>query len=298
MTTWTTRLVACALAAALAAPLAAESQRSPQQQRADIIVVDRDNKPVTDLTPQAIIVREDGVAREVISVEPAGPPSPVVLLVDNSQAAEPAILDLRKGLTDFVTAISTTDNSVQIGLRTFGERPTKVTDPTSAALVQVGIDRIFHRAGTGSHMLEAIVETSNELANAGAMSPALVVFVVESGPEFSQDDRRRVAEALRRAGATLWVVVLQARGGAFGTPELRERAAVIGDGTVESGGLSLPILSAQGIAQAFGRLHGLLAARLRVTYGRPDTLIPPETLEITTRREGLQVLSPRWAGGR
>ena len=111
MTTWTTRLVACALAAALAAPLAAESQRSPQQQRADIIVVDRDNKPVTDLTPEAIIVREDGVAREVISVEPAGPPSPVVLLVDNSQAAEPAILDLRKGLTDFVTAISTTDST-------------------------------------------------------------------------------------------------------------------------------------------------------------------------------------------
>jgi hypothetical protein len=299
MTTQTTRLLTCAaLWAAATVVMPAQSQRSPRQQQTDVIVVDRNNSAVTNLTMDDFVVREDGVAREVISVGPGQPPSPIVLLVDNSQASEPTILDLRKGLTGFVDAIAASDSAVQIGLRTFGERPTKVSDPTTAALVRLGIERIFHRSGTGAHMLEAIVETSNDLAKSGAVAPAIVVFVVEAGPEFSQDDRPRVAEALKRAGATLWVVALQARAGALvSSTEARERAAVIGDGTVESGGLSLPVLSSQSIPQAFERLHALFTSRQRITYGRPDTLIPPETLEITTRREDLRVLAPRWAGG-
>jgi len=295
MTLKTITLVACTVATAAAVAIPAHAQRSPRQHEATVTVVDRNNNPVTDLTIDDFVVREDGVAREIISVNPAGPPSPIVLLVDNSQASEPTILDLRKGLTDFVSGLSAADSAVQFGLRTFGERPTKVADPTSAAIVQLGIDRIFHRTGSGSHMLEAIVETSNDLQKAGAAHPALVAFVVESGPEFSQDDRIRVAEALDNAGATLWVIVLQARGGGLGTPELRERAAVIGDGTIESGGLSLPILSSQSIPQAFGRLQSLLTSRLQLTYGRPDTLIPPEKVEITTRRADLRVLAPRRA---
>jgi hypothetical protein len=300
MTRSSIRLAACAAVCGVAAAAAGTStyaQRVPQQ--ADVIVVDRNNNPVTDLTVGDFIVREDGVAREVSAVGAGGPPSPVVLLIDNSQAAEPAIADLRKGLTSFVTALGAGESPVQIGLRTFGERPTKVADPTTGSVVQLGIDRLFHRAGAGAHMLEAIVETTNDLVKAGAVRPAIVAFVVESGPEFSQDDRPRVAQALQRAGATLWVVVLQARSGALvNTPENRERSAVIGDGTVESGGLNIPVLSPQGITQAFERIRTLFASRVRITYARPDTLVPPETLEITTRREGLRVLAPRWTGGR
>jgi hypothetical protein len=127
--------------------------------------------------------------------------------------------------------------------------------------------------------------------------PALVAFVAEAGAEFSQTDRPRVARALQRAGATLWVVVLQApAGGLLTTTENRERAAVIGDGTVESGGLNLQVLSAQGVPAAFERLAKLLTSRVRVTYARPDALVPPKELEVTVRREGVRVLAPRWAG--
>ena len=295
MTAHPTRLLACALAAlalGVAPPL--NAQRSPLSQRADVIVLDRADAPVTNLTAADFVVREDGVAREVISVAPGPPPSPIVLLADTSQAVERAIPDLRKGLASFVDGIGTLDPAVQIGLRTFGERPTKVTDPTTAAMVQLGIERLFHRDGTGAYLLQAIVETSGDLAKAGATGAAIVVFVVESGPEFSQDDRMRVATALKRAGASLWVVVLQSRSGGLGSPEDRERAAVIGDGTIESGGLNLPVLSAQAIPQAFAKVQTYFASRLRITYGRPDTLVPPERLEIAARREDLRVLTPRW----
>jgi hypothetical protein len=220
-----------------------------------------------------------------------------MLLVDTSQASEPSLLDMRRGLGAFVDALA--ESEVQIGLKTFGERPTKVSDPTTPAMVRLGIDRLFHRAGTGAYLLEAIVETSQELQKAGTTGAAIVAFVVEAGPEFSQDDRQRVARALQAAQASLWTVTLQARAGGVPTStEARERAAVIGDVTTESGGLNLPILTSQAIPKAFDRLRGLFAARQRITYGRPDTLIPPERLEVVARREGLRVLSARWAAGR
>jgi hypothetical protein len=262
-----------------------------------VTVVDRDDRPVTNLTARDFIVREDGVAREIGTVSAGCAPSPVVLLVDNSQAAEPAIAHLRQGLTNFVAALTPADRPVPIGLRTFGERPTLVSLPTTGAVVQREINRLFHRPGTGAHMLQAITETCDDLVKAGATAPALVAFVVEAGPEFSQEDRVRVRQALRRAGATLWVVVLQASaGGLLSTTENRERAAVIGDGTSESGGLNLQVLSPQGIPDAFARMQALLTSRLTIAYARPETLIQPQTLAITTRREDLRVLAPRWIG--
>ena len=299
MTTHPFRLGACALAALAVGSLSTlDAQRSTLAQRADVIVIDRTGSPVTNLTAADVIVREDGVTREVISVEPGPPPSPIILLADTSQAVDRTIPDLRKGLSAFAAGLGAADPNVKIGLRTFGERPTKVADPTSAEMVQLGIERLFHREGTGSYFLQAIVETTSDLVKAETPGAALVAFVVEAGPEFSQDDRNRVSDALRRAGASLWVVVLQARGGGLGSPEDRERAAVIGDGSVESGGLSVPVLSSQAIPQAFSKVQTYFTSRLRITYSRPDRLIPPEKLEIAARRDDLKVLAPRWTAAK
>jgi hypothetical protein len=44
------------------------------------------------------------------------------------------------------------------------------------------------------------------------------------------------------------------------------------------------------------KLARQLQSRWEITYGRPDTLIPPSTLEVQARAPALQVLSARWAG--
>ena len=289
------RFSACA--ALLLGVTTVQAQQAARQ--IDVVVVDRDNNPVTNLTAADFVVRENGVAREIGAVGPGAPPSPVVLLIDNSQAANPAIADLRRALTSFVGSLTTGEPPVPIGLRTFGERPTKLADPTASTAVLRGIEGLFHRPGAGAHMLEAIVETTNDLVKAKADRPALIAFVVESGPEFSQEDRPRVVQALQRANATLWVVVLQAPAGeVLSTTENRERAAVVGDVTIESGGLDFRVLAPQGIPAAFDRLQRLLTSRTRIAYGRPDRLVPPQKLEITVRREGLRVLAPRWTSAR
>ena len=62
--------------------------------------------PVPDLGPSDFIVREDGLAREVLRVAPATDPMQIAVLVDNSQAARDDIADMRKALQAFVTAMT------------------------------------------------------------------------------------------------------------------------------------------------------------------------------------------------
>jgi hypothetical protein len=274
---------------------ATSAQRESRSQDAFATVVDRDGAPVTNLGVDDFVVREDGLVREILRVEPAPPPSPIALLVDTSQAAEPVINDLRKATAAFIEAISRSDQPPLIGLTTFGERPTKLADFTQGPVLDLAIDRIFSRAGTGAYLLEAIMETTAEFGQGAGTRPAIVAFVAEAGPEFSTTQAEQVAEALQRSHATLWTIVLQSRFASGTSPEIRERARVVTDVATDSGGLNRTVLSRQGIPDAFARIASLLASTYRITYGRPDTLIPPETLEITARREGLRLLAPRWA---
>ena len=50
-------------------------------------LVDKKGAPVTEVAVADVVVREDGVAREILSVTPATDPMRVALLVDNSEAA-------------------------------------------------------------------------------------------------------------------------------------------------------------------------------------------------------------------
>ena len=131
--------------------------------------------------------------------------------------------------------------------------------------------------GAGAYFLQAVVETCQDLRKRNAPSPVIVAFVSEKSPEFSNDSRKQVAAALESAGASLWIVALQDTGSADRSPEAYERAVVLGDVTVFSGGMTRTILSMQSIEQAFDGLATLIAARYLVLYGRPEQTIPPTT---------------------
>ena len=96
-----------------------------------VSVVDQAGAPVPDLGPSDFIVREDDVAREVLSVVPAGEPMQVAVLVDTSDIAREQIPYLRDAVPTFVNALLSGGAGNQVAIVGFGERPTILADYTS-----------------------------------------------------------------------------------------------------------------------------------------------------------------------
>jgi hypothetical protein len=258
-------------------------------------ILDKSHAPVTTVTAADLVVREDGVAREIVRVTPAPPPTEIVLLIDDSQAADRAIRDLREALTTFVQTMADLTPPPAIRLATFGDRPTVAVDFNPAfSAVSRGIDRLFSRPGAGAQFLESINDTTDALRRRKAQRPVIVGFVIEAGPEFGNYTHQQVRDMLRGANASLWTLVLTVPGGGPSSDAARERDMVLGDVTRESGGHNEEVLAIQNLPAAFTKLAGQLTSRWEVTYGRPDTLVPPSRLEVQARSADMRVLAPQW----
>jgi hypothetical protein len=283
------------VALALAAPAA---QREAKEQHLMITVATRDDTPIKDLTPAEIKVREDGVSREVLRVGPATGPLDVVLLLDDSDISQLAINEIRQGAAGFVKQILDANPQSQITLMTFGDRPTVLVPATSSATaLGKGIERIFGRKGSGAYMLQAVSDAARILAKSQSARRNIVAFDIEDGPEFSNDTNQSITTALKNAKATLWTVVLQEQHGvAPVTPEARERAIVMGDVTRDSGGGNHPVLARQGIPPGMTWAATMITGQLDVTYSRPESLIPPDKIEVEVARKNTRVWATRWGG--
>ena len=297
MRTHFARFAAVAAAIAVVATTSAD-QRATRERGILVSVSTNSDAPVTDLAATDFTVREDGVAREVIRVAAAPPPSHVMLLVDDSQAMQSNLTYLRPAMAAFLAKMAALSPAPQQALMTFGERPSRRADfsPNPEALLDAA-KRIFPVMGSGAYFLQAITDACRDLRKREAPSPVIVAFVAEGGPEFSTELHSQVADALRAAGASLWAVTLQ-QGAAqsTATSAARERASVLGDVTGDSGGLNKPVLSGQSIEPGFNTVAALITSRYLVTYGRPESMIPPDKIEVTARRRDVRVRASRWAG--
>jgi hypothetical protein len=250
------------------------------------------------------VVQEDGVKREIIKVEPSTAPMQVALLLDTSDAVRPATSDLRKGAAKFIQAVFDANPQSQIGIYTFGERPTLQVDYTSSPIALLrAAAAVFPIAGSGSYLHDAIREACTTLKKLHAARPVIVAFVDERSPEFSTYDHIRVAEFLQDARATLWTVTLQGRdlnspAGSSTETEAQgiERSHVVDDVTVQSGGDNETVLTWTALETTFAKLATLMVAPYDITYGRPDMLIPPKRVEVKLVRPDLKLMAPRWSG--
>ncbi len=262
-------------------PLLAQAGRG--ERTLFVTALDSQGEPVENLAPEHVIIREDGLRREVLRLSRAVEPLDVALLVDNSAAAEGAIPQLREGLSAFVNALAPGTSVALVGL---ADRPTILVDyTTDRARLAEGIGRIFAMPRSGMTSLDAIVEVSRGFSTREAPRRALVIVMTE-GIDFSNRDYGSVLDALSRSGASLHAITI-------GTPEFpgqepyRSRAVVLDRGTRSTGGARQVVLTSQGVPQALDRLGRALASQYKVTYVRPDSLIPPEKVEIESNRPGV-----------
>jgi VWFA-related protein len=273
-----------------------QTSKPPSQSRTRDIyvsVVDGSGKALTGLTAADFVVREDGVAREVVKVGPATEPLTIAVLVDDSQSATNAIPFLRDALTGFFKKL---DGKAEIAMSTVGERPTPVVEYTTSTVeLQKSVGKIFARPGAGAYLLEAIVEVSRGLEKREPKRPVIVVLTIEDGPEFSNLHYKNVLDALERSHSTLEVIAIGSPASSS-TDEMKNRNIVIADGTSLTGGRRDQVLADSGIPSKLAQLADELINQYVVTYSRPETLIPPEKVEVSVTKPGLTARAPRRVG--
>ncbi|HUE85056.1 MAG TPA: VWA domain-containing protein [Vicinamibacterales bacterium] len=241
--------------------------------------------PVKDIGPDAIAIHEDGARREVLRVTPATSPMPVALVVDNSQAASPTIPDLRKALATF---LSTIDGSGPVAIFTVADRPTVLQEyTTSRKELLDAAGRLFHAPSSGATLLDTISDVSRGLAKRESDRAAIVVITGEN-VEFSNLQYRDVLERLADSGAMMYTIVLANPAGSTATDEARNRATVLDRGPRESGGLRIDVLTSMSFESRLKVFGEMLKSQHRVVYARPESLIPPEKIQISAAKPGLE----------
>ena len=240
-------LFAGALCLALFALMAPAALRAQALQRSIYAsALDQSGAPVPNLGPTDFVVREDKVAREILAVAPATDPMQIAVLVDNSQAGEQFIRDYREALPAFINAIAADESGArhQIAIITLAERPTINTDYTFDFQQAIkGAGRIFGMPGSGSYLLDGIIETSQGITKKSLTRPVIVAITTE-GPELSDRQYMTVLEPLRDSGASLNVVTV-------GNPRNNnyDRSVVIDMGTRDTGGRNDVIMTGSALTE-------------------------------------------------
>jgi hypothetical protein len=284
-----TRHVGLALAVALAAGATGapstrlHAQAGNRERTIFVSAVNSKGDPIEDLGVGDVIVREDGVRREVLRLSRATEPIDIAVLVDNSAAADDAIVHIREALRVFVARMA---GGNQIALVALADRPTILVDYTSdPRRLEAGIGRLFAMTASGMTFLDAVIETSRGLARRDTPR-AVIVPILTDGVEFTNRYHRDVVTALKAAQAPLHAVAI----GTFdasGDEANRQRALVLDTGARDSGGQRITLLSPMGVRSALDKLARELSSQYKVVYGRPESLIPPEKFEISTARPGV-----------
>jgi VWFA-related protein len=289
------------LGAAGAATPGAQGARD-RQHALWVTVTDPEGAPVTGLAVDAFQVREDGVQREVLRVEPATGPIEITLVVDTSDLASASIADMRRAITDFIKEMASGN---QIALTTFGGRPQVVQGYTgSVELLTRAIGRLFAERGTGAYLLEALVSVARGVTKRAPDRAVIVAILVRGAPEFSNQPHDNVVKALRDSGAAFDALVVES-GPPAAAPQgsdqatanryveaeggVRERDMVLDEATRATGGQNVQALSGMALTPEMKSIVAQLRNQYRLVYSRPESLIPPEKIAVSVKKPGLTV---------
>jgi hypothetical protein len=280
-------LLASALCVSTVARPAA--QRSARERSLYVSVVDQNGAPVAGLGPTDFVVKEDNVTREVLRVVPAEDPMQVAVLVDTSQAARDSIPHIRQALPPFVSTMtipSASGRKNEVAIIGIGERPTILAEYSSDPnQVRKGVDRIWALPSSAMYLLDAIIETAQGFKKREASRPVMIS-IATSGQDFSNRQHDQAIDPLKAGDIAFYAIMLGQPDTSLST-EARERAIVLSEGPRVTGGYQEQLLTAMALPNKMKQLGEQLTHQYKVTYGRPESLIPPEKITVAAAKQGL-----------
>ena len=281
-------LLVIALACAVcAAPLRANRA----QEHVFATVVDEKGRPVSGLDVSDFVVQVDGVAQEIIRVEPATTPVSIVLLTDRlGLNPNYTPFDLRQALGDFVKIVRTGSPDSKFALTTFDGPVVQLTKFTSApAELDRALGRLSSMVPTAA-VVDGMSEATKQLA--AAPTERRVVLVVLSSYRQDQSSLRTdlAGDQLRMSKGSLWAVEARADRGNFSS---QAREETLDAGSRLSGGIRDVVSSRSGVINSCRRFAELILAQYDVTYA-PALGSGRSRLTVGVKGSGLRVYAPSW----
>ena len=283
--------LAVLLASALCASTVARpsAQRSSRERSLYVSVVDQNGAPVAGLGPADFVVKEDNMTREVLRVVPAEDPMQVAVLVDTSQAARDDIPHIRQALPPFVSTLtipSASGRKSEVAIIGIGERPTILAEFSSDPnQVRKGIDKIWALPSSAMYLLDAIIETAQGFKKREAARPVMIS-IATSGTDYSNRQHDQAIDPLKAGNIAFYVLALGQPDSGL-SQESRERAIVLDEGPRLTGGYHDQLLSSLALPNKLKQLGEQLTHQYKITYGRPESLIPPEKITVAAAKQGL-----------
>ena len=115
-----------------------------------------------------------------------------------------------------------------------------------------------------------------------------MVILTTENTEFSTRHYQDVLQGLAKSGAMLSAIVFTTPGASHLDDPARQRDSVLDLGPRTSGGTRVDVLTSLAYESRLQQLAAFLKNQHRVVYARPQTLIPPERVEVAATKPGLE----------
>jgi hypothetical protein len=263
-------------------------------------VLDAAGKPVKDMVADDILIREDGVDRQVVAVKPASQPISGADLIDTAQGVrvtdaygtpEEYVRDLRVSIGGFAKQLLGQSPNASVSLMEFGQAAITMVKYTSDPMeFEKGVNRIVSRPQVASVLGEALEAANKELAGRPSTRRAIVSLNIEPSNEQSFENGKAITEAFAKSGAQLWAVSVQ-RGGLKNS----KRDVVLNDFAKLTGGQRDFVI---GISAVEGILKGYadaLVYQYEVVYKRPESNKATKVIQLGTTRQGVKLHASGYA---
>lgn len=256
-----------------------------------VTITDSKGAAVPDLTAADFKMKEGGKDREVVKAGPATTKAHLALMIEERLIGD---TQTRMGLFEFVKRLN---GVADVSLITVGLRNNSLTPFASDVnVVLKAINELSLNPQPTSNLTEGISDMAKTFDQENVERPVMVVVAFSGGQVGATASS--ILNTLRQSGATLFAVTFAAPGSnnssnlnTMGDEAGREQ--VLGDGSKQSGGRRIEVVTTGAITKALQQVADDLAAQYQITYALPDGVKPDKRFNLNVTRKGLNVRAPQ-----